>query len=71
MATSTLSAAHAYDDSSTWKVIDFIESFISQLNSCMMFLPGGLKNNLLVAESSSSSLQDYNLVVKKQLAELL
>ena len=48
--TSTLSAAHAYDDS-TWEVIKFDESFISQMNSGMKFLPGGLKDNLLVAES--------------------
>ena len=38
--TSTLSAAHAYDDS-TWKATDFVESFISQLNSGMKFLPRG------------------------------
>ena len=52
--TSTIVAAHAYDNSSTWKVIDLDESFISQLNSCMKFLPGGLKDDLLVADSSSS-----------------
>ena len=54
--TSTISAAHAYDDS-TWKVTDFDESFMSQLNSYTKVLPGGLKDNLLVAESNRS-LQD-------------
>ena len=61
--TSTLSAADAYDDS-TWKATDFDVSFISQLNSCTKSLSGGLKDNLLVAESSSS-LQDCRFCGKE------
>ena len=68
--TSTIAAAHTYDDSSTWKVIDFDESFISQLNSCMKFLPGGLKDVLLVAESCSS-LQDCRVSDEEAISRIV
>ena len=54
--TTTFSAAYACDNSS-WKVIDFDDSIVSQLNCCMEFIPGTPPVHSLI-KHGDDSMQD-------------